>query len=59
MMFIVSFQINDVWCSNIALGTEEQIRKHYAKYGDIILSPASEWVLEQARERGKPIVDCR
>lgn len=60
MMFNVSFQINGVWCANIALGTEEQVRRHYEKkYGEIILSPAAEWEVEAARERGKPIVDCR
>lgn len=58
-MFVVSFQINDVWCSNIAIGTEEQVRRRYEKYGELILSPASEWAMSEALKRGKPVVDCR
>lgn len=58
-MYNVHFQINGVWCANIARGTEEQVRRHYEKYGEIILSPADDWELKSAIERGKPIVDCR
>lgn len=58
-MYNVHFQINGVWCANIALGTEEQVRKHYEKYGEIIICPAAEWELKSAKLRGKPIVNCR
>lgn len=58
-MFNVCFRINGVWCANLAIGTEKQVRRHYEKYGELILSPASEWELRAARERGKPVVNCR
>ena len=58
-MYNVHFQINGVWCGNLAIGTEEQVRARYKKYGELILSPASGYDLMTAMERGKPIVDCR
>ena len=58
-MYNVYFLINGVWCANIALGTEEQVREKYGRYGELILSPATAWELQDARERGKPVIDCR
>ena len=57
-MFNVHFKINGVWCVNIALGTEEQVRRYYKQYGEILVFPAAEWKLEAAKLSGKPIVDC-
>ena len=50
----------DTYCSNIAKAESvEDVKAHYAKYGsDPIITEASAYEVEAAKERGKPIISC-
>lgn len=55
----ITFQYSETtYCSNIALGTEAQIRQHYSNYEIVSISEASEYDLQDAQRRGKPVIDC-
>ncbi len=54
----VSFQIGEFWHSNIAYAESESVvREHYTKkYSACTVTPANEYDLKEAREKGKPFV---
>lgn len=56
----VSFQYSErVYCSNVVhAATVEDVEKHYSKYAWIKVSDASEYDVQDAQRRGKPIVEC-
>ena len=57
--FEVSFQYSEtVSCSNIAHAeTAEAVKAHYSKYEWASVRECGEYELEEARRRGKPIVE--
>lgn len=58
--FNVTFQYSEsVYCANIAHAeTAADVEAHYSsKYAWVSVSPAADYEVEQARRRGKPIVE--
>lgn len=57
--FNVSFQYSEsVYCANIAHAeTVADVEAHYSKYAWVSVSPAADYEVEEARRRGKPIVE--
>lgn len=57
--FNVTFQYSEsVYCANIAHAeTVEDVETHYSKYAWVSVSPAADYEVEEARRRGKPIVE--
>lgn len=57
--FNVSFQYSEsVYCSNIAHAeTVADVEAHYSKRAWFSVSPATDYEVEEARRRGKPIVE--
>lgn len=57
--FNVNFQYSEsVYCANIAHAeTVADIEAHYSKYAWVSVSPAADYEVEEARRRGKPIVE--
>lgn len=57
--FNVSFQYSEsVYCANIAHAeTVADVEAHYSKYTWVSVSPAADYEVEEARRRGKPIVE--
>lgn len=57
--FNVTFQYSEsVYCANIAHAeTAADVEAHYSKYAWISVSPAADYEVEEARRRGKPIVE--
>lgn len=56
----VTFQYSDsVYCSNIAHAEDEKaVKARYSKYPRVYVSPASDYDVEDAKHRGKPIIEC-
>lgn len=49
----------NTYCSNIAYAeTEEDVKESYSKYEIIAISEAKDYDVEDAKRRGKPIVNC-
>lgn len=57
--FNVTFQYSEsVYCANIAHAeTVADVEAHYSKYAWVSVSPAADYEVEEARRRGKPIVE--
>lgn len=57
--FNVTFQYSEsVYCANIAHAeTAADVEAHYSKYAWVSVSPAADYEVEEARRRGKPIVE--
>ena len=57
--FNVSFQYSEsVYCANIAHAeTVADVEAHYSKYAWASVSPAADYEVEEARRRGKPIIE--
>lgn len=57
--FNVTFQYSgSVYCANIAHAeTVADVETHYNKYAWVSVSPAADYEVEEARRRGKPIVE--
>ena len=57
--FNVSFQYSEsVYCANIAHAeTVADVEAHYSEYAWVSVSPAADYEVEEARRRGKPIVE--
>lgn len=57
--FVVSFHYaEDVYCSNIAHSeTVEAVKAYYSKYDWVSVRECGEYDVEEARRRGKPIVE--
>lgn len=57
--FAVSFQYSEsVYCANIAHAeTAADVETRYSKYAWVKVSPAAAYEVEEARRRGKPIIE--
>lgn len=57
--FNISFRkAESVYCANIAHAeTVADVEAHYSKYEWVEVSPAADYDVEEARRRGKPIVE--
>lgn len=57
--FAVSFKYSEtVYCSNIAHAeTVEAVKAHYSKYEWVSVRECEEYEVEEARRRGKPIIE--
>lgn len=59
MMYIVSFQHSEnVFCTNVAVGTYDAVEKLYSKYPWYKIKEADEWQVEEAKQKGMPIIQC-
>ena len=58
--FEITFQWSEsTYCANIAHAeNENDVRNHYRKYNIISVKPASDYDVEDAKRRGKPIIEC-
>lgn len=57
MTYIVSFQYSEnVYCTNLAIGTHEAVEKEYSKYPWYLIKEATTGQVEEARRKGMPII---
>lgn len=49
---------SNTFCSNLAHAeNEEEVSKHYAKHAQVFISKASQYDVDEAKKRHKPIVE--
>ena len=50
----------DTWCSNIVKAEYvERVQEHYAKFGgEMYISEAKDWEVDEAKRKGMPIISC-
>ena len=57
MTYIVSFQYSEnVYCTNLVVGTYEAVEKEYSKYPWYSIKEATMGQVEEARRKGMPII---
>lgn len=57
--YLVTFQYSDnIYCSNIAHGTEANVKKRYNRYEWVVMRLASESDIREAQCKGKPFIEC-
>ncbi len=58
--YSVTFQYSEmVYCNNLAHAESvKAVEAHYSKYPWVKVSPAAAYDIEDARRRGKPIIEC-
>lgn len=58
MTYIVSFQYSEnVYCTNLAIGTYEAVEKEYSKYPWYLIKEATTVQVEEAKRKGMPIIN--
>lgn len=59
MFYMVTFEYaENVYCTNLATGTRENIEREYSKYPWHEIKEAAPWQIEDAKRKGMPIIKC-